>query len=75
VVRRLLAGEPGPVRDAVLLNAAAALAAHTGLTGDLLADLRAGSERATRAVDSGAAGELLSRWVRRSTELWTAASP
>ena len=28
VARRLLAGETGPVRDAVLLNAAAALAAH-----------------------------------------------
>lgn len=75
VVRNLLAGEPGPVRDAVLLNAAAALAAHTGLTGDLLADLRVGSERAARAVDSGAAAELLSRWVRRSTELRAAASP
>jgi anthranilate phosphoribosyltransferase len=74
VVHKLLAGEPGPVRDAVLLNAAAALAAHTGLTGDLLADLRAGSERATRALDSGAAAELLSRWARRSSELWSAAS-
>ena len=75
VVRNLLAGESGPVRDAVLLNATAALAAHTGLTGDLLADLRAGAEHATRAVDSGAAAELLSRWVRRSTELRAAASP
>ena len=28
VVRRLLAGEPGPVRDAVVLNAGAALAVH-----------------------------------------------
>ncbi len=74
VVRHLLAGEPGPVRDAVLLNAAAAQAAHTGLTGDLLADLRAGLQRATRAVDSGAAAELLARWARRSTELRTAAS-
>jgi anthranilate phosphoribosyltransferase len=75
VVRNVLAGEPGPVRDAVLLNAAAALAVHTGLTGDLLADMWAGTERATRAVDSGTADELLSRWVRRSTELRAAASP
>jgi anthranilate phosphoribosyltransferase len=75
VVRNVLAGEPGPVRDAVLLNAAAALAVHTGLTGDLLADLWAGTERATLAVDSGTADELLSRWVRRSTELRAAASP
>ena len=71
VARRLLAGEPGPVRDAVLLNAAAALAAHTGLSGDLTADLRAGGERAARAVDSGAAAELLERWARRSTQLRT----
>lgn len=71
VVRRLAAGEPGPVRDAVLLNAAAALAAHAGLSGDLTADLRAGAERATEAVDSGAAAALLGRWATRSTELRT----
>lgn len=74
VVRRLLAGEPGPVRDAVLLNAAAALAAHAGLSGDLAADLRAGAARAATAVDSGAGAELLARWVERSTELRAAAT-
>jgi anthranilate phosphoribosyltransferase len=74
VIRRLLAGEPGPVRDAVLLNAAAALAAHTGLSGDLAADLRAGAARAATAVDSGAGAELLARWVERSTELRAAAT-
>ena len=74
VVRRLLAGEPGPVRDAVLLNAAAALAAHAGLTDDLAADLRAGAARAATAVDSGAGAELLARWVERSTELRAAAT-
>ena len=35
VARRLFAGEPGPVRDAVLVNAAAALAAQAGFPGDL----------------------------------------
>ena len=35
VARRLLAGETGPVRDAVLLNAAAALATQGPLDGDL----------------------------------------
>jgi anthranilate phosphoribosyltransferase len=74
VVRRLLAGEPGPVRDAVLLNAAAALAAHAGLTDDLAADLRAGAARAATALDSGAGAELLARWVERSTELRAAAT-
>ena len=71
VARRLLAGEPGPVRDAVLLNAAAALAAQAGLDGagrsgpggDLAEALRAGLERAAAAVDSGAAAATLERWV------------
>ncbi|HYN95271.1 MAG TPA: anthranilate phosphoribosyltransferase [Pilimelia sp.] len=63
VVRRLLAGEPGPVRDAVLVNAAAALHAQGGQVGDLHGGLRAGLERAAAAVDYGAAGAALERWV------------
>lgn len=63
VVRRVLTGEPGPVRDAVLVNAAAALAAHNGLHGDLHKALRAGLEQATAAIDSGAATATLDRWV------------
>ena len=35
VVRRLLAGETGPVRDAVLLNAGAALAVHAAEAGSI----------------------------------------
>ena len=69
VVRRLVAGESGPVRDAVLLNAAAALAAHAGVTGSLVDALGAQLPRAAAAVDSGAAADLLERWTRRSTEL------
>ena len=69
VARRVLAGEPGPTRDAVLLNAAAAVAAHRGMSGDLEADLRAGLAAATEAVDSGAATELLDRWVDHSASL------
>ncbi|SDN59927.1 anthranilate phosphoribosyltransferase [Allokutzneria albata] len=68
-VRRLLDGERGAVRDAVLLNAAGAVAAHTGTSGDLLADLRAATDRVAEAVDSGAAARLLQTWARRSTEL------
>jgi len=55
VVRDLVTGKPGPVRDAVLLNAAGAVAAHRGLSGDLHADLRDGLVAVTDAVDSGAA--------------------
>jgi anthranilate phosphoribosyltransferase len=63
VVRRLLDGEQGPVRDAVLLNAGAALAVHEAAEGDLHSRVAAGIERAREAVDSGAAGALLGRWV------------
>lgn len=46
----VLAGEHGAPRDAVLLNAAAGL-----LVAGLAADLRGGVERASEAIDSGAA--------------------
>jgi anthranilate phosphoribosyltransferase len=63
VARRLLDGEAGPVRDAVLLNSAAALVAlHPG-DGPLAEQLRAGMERAAESIDSGAARSALERWV------------
>jgi anthranilate phosphoribosyltransferase len=68
-VRRLLAGDTGPVRDAVLLSAAAALVAHRGSTADLMGDLREMAPPAAEAVDSGAAAALLGRWAKLSTEL------
>jgi len=114
VVRSVLAGEPGPVRDIVLLNAAAALAATEGFafipsappvsanvpatpasatafasvtraaasasgatsastpTADALAKALAdGLTRATEAVDSGAARQLLDRWSETSHRLAT----
>ncbi|WBB54277.1 anthranilate phosphoribosyltransferase [Verrucosispora sp. WMMD573] len=63
VARRLLAGEPGPVRDAVLVNAAAALATQGPLDGDLTDALRAGLGRAAESIDSGAAARTLDRWI------------
>jgi len=63
VFRRVLAGERGPVRDAVLLNAGAAIAAHEGYTGTLAERIGAGVERATESIDSGAAQAALARWV------------
>ncbi|GAA2700445.1 anthranilate phosphoribosyltransferase [Micromonospora olivasterospora] len=63
VARRLLAGETGPVRDAVLVNAAAALATQGPLDGDLAAALRAGMARAAESIDSGAAAAALDRWL------------
>ncbi|NED07524.1 anthranilate phosphoribosyltransferase, partial [Streptomyces sp. SID6648] len=49
VARRVLAGETGPVRDAVLLNSAAALVALEPGTGPLAEQIRAGMERAAEA--------------------------
>jgi anthranilate phosphoribosyltransferase len=71
-VRRLLAGNPGPVRDAVLLNSAAALVAHGGLAGDFLGSLRKMTQRAADAIDSGAAAILLERWTSLTKSLSTA---
>ncbi|WML80003.1 anthranilate phosphoribosyltransferase [Streptomyces sp. VNUA74] len=66
VARRLLNGEPGPVRDAVLLNSAAALVALEGGEGPLVERIRAGMDRAAEAIDSGAARRTLDRWVAAS---------
>jgi len=63
VARDLLAGQRGPVRDAVLLNAAAALAAQGGFGTDLSGALKAGLDRAAQSIDSGAAASVLERWV------------
>ncbi len=68
VARRVFGGERGPVRDAVVLNAAAALAAHDAVDSGTLAEelparLRTGIERAEAAIDSGAAAAVLDRWV------------
>jgi anthranilate phosphoribosyltransferase len=70
VVRRVLAGEQGPVRETVLLNAAAALVADGSLPGtgqgDLPTRLRAGLGHATAAVDDGGAAGVLERWIAAS---------
>ena len=66
VVRAVLAGERGPVRDAVLLNAGAALAVHEAGPGSWHEQLERGLVRATEAIDSGAATDLLERWIAAS---------
>ncbi|MFL6156783.1 MAG: anthranilate phosphoribosyltransferase, partial [Marmoricola sp.] len=63
VVRRLLAGDSGPVRDAVVLNAGAALAVHADEDGSLEDRIAAGMARAGAALDDGSAQQTLSRWV------------
>jgi anthranilate phosphoribosyltransferase len=77
VFRELLDGRRGPVRDAVLLNAAGALVAFDGVAAGPPADLHAALcgalDRAGQAVDSGAAKRLLARWTEVSTRLRGAA--
>ncbi len=67
VVRDVFAGQVGPVRDAVVLNAGIALALTEPDRGsepdDFVADVRAGMDRALAAIDSGAAARLVERWV------------
>ncbi|MFF4378941.1 anthranilate phosphoribosyltransferase [Kitasatospora sp. NPDC001547] len=69
VARRLLAGEHGPVRDAVLLNTAAALVALDLGDAPLGEQLAAGMERAAKAIDSGAAQDLLRRWSEATSRI------
>ncbi len=63
VVRRLLGGEQGAVRDAVLLNAGAALAVYDAPGTAVTDALATGIERAREAVDSGTAEATLDGWV------------
>jgi anthranilate phosphoribosyltransferase len=62
-VREIFAGAQGPKREAVLLNAAGAIAAGGGTR-----DLADAYGAAAAAVDSGAAGERLERLVAFSRE-------
>jgi len=64
VVLSVLAGDKGPVRDAVLLNAAAALVAlDSSADGTLPERLSAALRSAEESVDSGQARAALDRWV------------
>ena len=64
VVRDVVAAVPGPVRDIVLLNAAAALVADAKPDlDDLQAAFATQLDRARSAVDSGAAEAKLHQWV------------
>lgn len=67
VARDLLDGAAGPVRETVLLNAAAALVADGSLPGlaegPLAVRLASGMRHAAAAVDSGAAKDVLRRWA------------
>lgn len=59
--QRILAGEVGPRRDIVVLNAAAAL-----VVADLAADLIEGVALAAQSIDSGHAAQALARLIESS---------
>ncbi|GAA3687287.1 anthranilate phosphoribosyltransferase [Yimella lutea] len=70
VVREVMDGSTGPVRDAVLLNAGIALAVvesgsggRFGADSDLDGALSRGVAAAERSIDSGAAKAALERWI------------
>ena len=67
VVHRLLNGEQGAVRDAVLLNAGAALAVYEAPDAPVEDALGEGLAKAREAIDSGAARATLDRWVAASS--------
>lgn len=74
ITRRVLAGETGPQRDIVLLNAGAALSVtpvcqiRDGRENTPIARIRAGVARAADAIDSGRARRCLEQLVRLSNE-------
>lgn len=65
VVRDMVAGKPGAVRDIVVLNAAAALLAYRGISTvtELVAQLEPAVKAASEAIDSGKASQTLEAWV------------
>ncbi|GAA5229013.1 anthranilate phosphoribosyltransferase [Paeniglutamicibacter antarcticus] len=65
VVRDVLDGAKGPVRDAVVLNAAAGLVAFDlGHSGTLKERLEKAVLRAFESIDSGSARRVLENWIR-----------
>lgn len=67
VARRILSGEPGHVRNTVLLNAASALMAlDEAPVGSFQERMAAAIERAAQSLDTGAAQQVLDRWIAHS---------
>lgn len=68
VFRRVIGGEKGPIRDAVVLNAAAGIAAFDAEAGTLQERIAAGVEKATESIDSGSASRVLEGWITATAE-------
>lgn len=75
VVHRVFAGEPGPVRDIVLLNAAAGIVAYRlfrdpgQVQRPILERLAEARDDAAAAIDEGAAARTLEGWIEATRTL------
>ena len=70
ITTAIFAGEKGAPRDAVVLNAAAAIAAYEGDFDLNLHDrINKGVDKAVIAIDSGTARELLAKWIELTQRL------
>lgn len=70
ITKAIFSGERGAPRDAVLLNAAAAIAAFDGETDRTIQErISTSLIKASAAVDSGAASQLLEKWATLSQTL------
>jgi anthranilate phosphoribosyltransferase len=70
ITRAIFSGERGAPRDAVLLNAAAAIAAFDGeFELSIHERLSKSLKKATESIDSGKANSLLSEWILLSNKL------
>jgi anthranilate phosphoribosyltransferase len=68
-VRKTLSGATGPIRDAVLLNAAAAIAAFDSVLSSAQEAISYGLPIAAQAIDTGNASALLDAWIA-SSKAW-----
>lgn len=67
VVREVLAGKSGHIRDAVLVNAAAGLVSFDeSAEGTLTERMASAMARAAESIDSGAAAAVLEKWISLS---------
>ncbi|WP_255474740.1 anthranilate phosphoribosyltransferase [Glutamicibacter sp. JC586] len=70
VVKDIVSGATGPVRDAVLLNAAAGMVAYDlSSEGSFVDRMRTALDQAAQSIDSGAAKSVLESWSRTTQDI------
>lgn len=70
VVRQIVSGAEGPVRDAVLLNAAAGMVAYDESSeGSFDERMKIAFQKAANSIDSGAAKTVLENWAKTTQQI------